>query len=82
MSGLFVSPPSGSEDQERLPKKLDYEQRVAAAFNMITCELSLGGLVVEPVTPVYIGSGRFVDGHAVVMGVGGGVTPRTCASLT
>jgi hypothetical protein len=41
MSGLFVSPPADlhgwwSEDQARLPKKLDYEQRVAAAFNMIT----------------------------------------------
>jgi len=81
MGGLFVQPParfshdpilSEPEGTRELRRKLAFEERVAKAFTVFLCELSLRGSIVEPLSPVDIQVGQMVNRHALITSAGGG----------
>lgn len=83
--GLFVEPPSefrdaleaDQPDNDDFWGKVNFEQKVAKAFDRIVCELSLKSRVVsEPVTPAYISRGQLKDNHALISGGGGFQVPQ------
>lgn len=80
--GLFVRPPEDLLDAlgpkadasigQELQQKLEFEQDVAEAFNLVICELALAGIVSEPAAPVYISRGELIEGHALITSASGG----------
>ncbi len=73
--GLLVRPPADlpriADEHLRLSiaafsDKAEYEQKVAAAFNVIICELCLNGFVSEPAAPGFIAAGRLINGIGLI----------------
>lgn len=77
--GLFVRPPEelvlddpvAPLSAVQFHAKFSFEERVARAFNMLICELSLNGVTSAPATPVHISAGRLIENHALIMSAAG-----------
>ena len=67
--GLFVKPPM---DLVQIAEKIEFEERVSKAFNLIICEFAFNGIVSVPATPVHIAVGKLINNHALIISASGG----------
>lgn len=76
--GLFSCPPQELKSIEiGITPRLEFQDKFISIANKIICELSLAGLVTEPVTSVHVSRAQLRDNHAWLTSGGGKYLYRT-----
>lgn len=72
MGGVFVRPPEELSDPGvDTIEKLQFEEAIADSINQLLCEMATRGFVSEPTSPMHIGRGELIEGHAIIAAGGG-----------
>ena len=76
--GLFSCPPQELKFIEGgVSPRLEFQDKFISIVNKIICELSLAGLITEPVTSVHVSRAQMRDNHAWLTSGGGEYLYRT-----